>query len=117
MRQVYFLSLALLWALSPLFSQGNFDGCDPDVLLAVDDHYIIQEDDLPSFTENLLNNDVINMDAWYPWKDCLRVLGLSKGRGSSSTRAAQTAAIAAAAPLTFVYTLLIPERTCFARPT
>ncbi len=63
MRQVYFLSLALLWALSPLFSQGNFDGCDPDVLLAVDDHYIIQEDDLPSFTENLLNNDVINMDA------------------------------------------------------
>ena len=81
MRQVYFLSLALLWALSPLFSQGNFDGCDPDVLLAVDDHYIIQEDDLPSFTENLLNNDVINMDALVSVEGLPPCFGVEQGSG------------------------------------
>ena len=64
MRQIFSLFLALFWALPMLFSQGSFDGCDPDVLLAVDDYYIIQEDDLPSFTANLLGNDIIGMDAF-----------------------------------------------------
>ena len=64
MRQVLLLLPALLWAIPSLYSQGSFDGCDPDVLLAVDDHYIIQEADLPSFTANLLNNDIIGMDAF-----------------------------------------------------
>ena len=64
MRQVLLLLHALLWAIPSLYSQGSFDGCDPDVLLAVDDNYIIQEADLPSFTANLLNNDIIGMDAF-----------------------------------------------------
>ena len=64
MRQIILLSFALFWALPSLFTQGSFDGCNPDVLLAVDDHYIIQEEDLPSFTANLLSNDIIGMDAF-----------------------------------------------------
>ena len=71
MRQVILLSFALFWALPSLFTQGSFDGCNPDVLLAVDDHYIIQEEDLPSFTANLLSNDIIGMDAFVSIEDGL----------------------------------------------
>jgi len=57
--------LALLWTLTsvlPSFHAQTILGCDPDVLLAVDDTYVIQESDLPLFTENLLDNDIINID-------------------------------------------------------
>ena len=64
MRQIFSLSLLLLLGSSLACAQGSFDGCDPDVLLAVDDNYIIQEEDLSSFTANLLSNDIIGIDAF-----------------------------------------------------
>ena len=52
------------WVLHSPAPKAAFDGCDPDVLLAVDDNYIIQEEDLSSFTANLLSNDIIGIDAF-----------------------------------------------------
>ena len=57
--------LALLWTLTvvlPSLHAQTILGCDPDVLLAVDDTYVIQESDLPDFADSLLSNDIVNVD-------------------------------------------------------
>ena len=57
--------LALLWTLTavlPSLHAQTILGCDPDVLFAVDDTYVIQESDLPAFGESLLANDIINVE-------------------------------------------------------
>ena len=61
MRLVLNLLLALLWAPFGMQSQVNSD-CDPDFLLAVDDTYFLQEEDLPLFNADLLSNDIIGLD-------------------------------------------------------
>jgi len=50
-----------MWAPFGLQSQVNPD-CDPDFLLAVDDTYFLQEEDLPLFNADLLSNDIIGLD-------------------------------------------------------
>ncbi|MDG1382197.1 MAG: PKD domain-containing protein, partial [Flavobacteriales bacterium] len=62
MRHFLTLLFAFLSASFSLSAQ-SFVGCNPDILLAVDDTYIIQEADLPMFGKNLLVNDVIGIDA------------------------------------------------------
>lgn len=62
MRHFLTLLFVFLSASSSLSAQ-SFVGCNPDILLAVDDTYIIQEADLPMFGKDLLVNDVIGIDA------------------------------------------------------
>ena len=61
MRLLLNLLLALLWAPFGMQSQVNSD-CDPFSLLAVDDTYFVDEANLGSFSENVIDNDVIAAD-------------------------------------------------------
>lgn len=61
MRLILSLLLVLLWAPLSVKSQVNPD-CDPFYLQAVDDTYFVDEANLASFSENVTNNDIINVD-------------------------------------------------------
>ena len=61
MRLFLNLLLLLLWAPIGMQSQVNPD-CDPFYLQAVDDTYFVDEANLTSFSENVTDNDVINVD-------------------------------------------------------
>ena len=61
MRLFLNLLLVLLWAPLGTQSQVNPD-CDPFYLQAVDDTYFVDEANLASFSENVTDNDVINVD-------------------------------------------------------
>ena len=61
MRLFLNLLLVLLWAPLGTQSQVNSD-CDPSYLQAIQDTYFIDEANLASFSENVTDNDVINVD-------------------------------------------------------
>lgn len=59
------LILSLLFSSFQASGQGPGQGCDPDVLMANADNYVIDEADLPSFSADLLLNDIIGVDAYF----------------------------------------------------
>ena len=115
MRQISLLWAALFLSGMPLLSQ-SFNGCDPDVLQAVDDFYVIQEADLPSFTANLLSNDVIGMDAGVFIEGMPPCFGAEQGTGFIFYQG-QADGTSCCGEFEFVYTLLAGDIQCTAMVT
>ena len=115
MRQISLLWAALFLSGMPLLSQ-SFNGCDPDVLQAVDDFYVIQEADLPSFTANLLSNDIIGMDAGVFIEGMPPCFAAEQGTGFIFYQG-QADGTSCCGEFEFVYTLLAGDLQCTAMVT
>ena len=113
--------LALLWTLTavlPSLHAQTTLGCDPDVLLAVDDTYVIQESDLPTFGASLLDNDIINVDVF-----SVSVEGLppcfahEEGSGFIFYAGGSADGNSCCGTFTFTYSLQSPNSGCIAGVT
>lgn len=109
MRHIITLTTILFWSPFLLFSQGISDGCDPDVLWAVDDQYIVQEEDLPSFTANLLSNDAIGVDVIVSVEGLPPCFEVEQGWGSISYTGSADGS-SCCGTYEFVYTLHDPNQ-------
>ena len=116
MHQITSLLIVLLGIAGPAFSQGSNSICDPDVLLAVDDHYVIQEAELPSFTENLLDNDFIGVDAFVFIEGLPPCFDFEQGTGEIFYTG-QADGSSCCGSFEFVYTLQSGEFFCTAHVT
>jgi PKD repeat protein len=59
------LIFCLLFSSFQASGQGSGQGCDPDILMAYPDNYVIDEADLSSFSADLLLNDLIGVDSYF----------------------------------------------------
>ncbi|MGB1618178.1 MAG: PKD domain-containing protein, partial [Flavobacteriales bacterium] len=112
--------LALLWTLTavlPSLHAQTTLGCDPDVLLAVDDTYVIQESDLPTFGASLLINDIINVDLFTVTIENLPPCFTHEGNGFIFYSGGSADGSSCCGDFTFTYSLQSPNSGCIAGVT